>query len=961
MVFGNPNLGEVRGILIAIENTNSSSPIDAEVWMNELRLSNLDERGAWAALGRMDLVLADLGTVAVSVNNRTSGFGSIEQKMNERAKTGFTQLDIAANIDAGKLLPKQAKISLPVFAGLNKTQENPEFDPFKKDVLYTDQIKNADAIKRDSIKNTAIDQTTIKTLNFTNVRFMPGKNNTMLSPSNFDFSYSYSELQQTSPLIELNQVVKHRGSIGYTFNNTGKSYQPFSKLIKTKSSWFSLIKDFNFTPAPSLISYRTVFDRQFGEYTPRSINPFDGQKEVAETTFDKYFTMGRIFNLRWPLTRSINIDVISNLNSRIDEPDGRIDTKKEKSDLKEAILNGGRNTLYNQQITMRYDLPTSKFPLTDWILTSYNLSSNYNWIGASRLFTSLGNTIENTLSHQVNAQFNFNSFYNKSKFIRSALSDAKPTPNQSNPLTNQLVIKKQDALNGLTGKARDSAYKIWKEARKQERIAMRVLNANEILNIPGPIKTLVSILTMVQNASLDYTENYNSRLPGFTQQIQFIDKELKGISPVLEYAMIGKKLDSNWLNKQERNGNFTADPNFNLLFRQGFEQRLSARIMIEPIKTFIIDLKLEKTFTKEYSEFHKDTSTTGKGYRTHNNPLSAGGFSISYVALRTFFDKHDPNMISKQFENFQKYRITISQKVAGLNRYWLDSDDQYDAEQYAKGYGKYAQDVLVPSFIAAYTGKEPGKVNLLNQNNSSIRSNPFSGMLPMPNWNLLYNGLAAIPGISNVFSNISLTHGYNGNLSMNSFSSSLLYVDSLGYGAPSFLDPVSKNYVPYFLIPNVTISERMEPLIGLNVTTVSQWSIRFEYKKSRILALSVVDYQLSENNSTEWVIGTSFRKRGLKLPFNIPGLNNNKLSNDLTFRLDVAVRDVYNTNSRLDQSNAYGTGGQKEITLQPSVDYVLNSKINLRFFFDQRKATPYISSAPPITNTRAGVNVRIAL
>ena len=962
MVFGNPNLGEVRGILIAIENTNSSSPIDAEVWMNELRLSNLDERGAWAALGRMDLVLADLGTVAVSVNNRTSGFGSIEQKMNERAKTGFTQLDIAANIDAGKLLPKQAKISLPVFAGLNKTQENPEFDPFKKDVLYTDQIKNANASKRDSIKNTAIDQTTIKTLNFTNVRFMPGKNNTMLSPSNFDFSYSYSELQQTSPLIELNQVVKHRGSIGYTFNNTGKSYQPFSKLIKTKSSWFSLIKDFNFTPAPSLISYRTVFDRQFGEYTPRSINPFDGQKEVAETTFDKYFTMGRIFNLRWPLTRSINIDVISNLNSRIDEPDGRIDTKKEKSDLKEAILKGGRNTLYNQQITMRYDLPTSKFPLTDWILTSYNLSSNYNWIGASRLFTSLGNTIENTLSHQVNAQFNFNSFYNKSKFIRSALSDAKPTPNQSNPLTNQLVIKKQDALNGLTGKARDSAYKIWKEARKQERIAMRVLKANEILNIPGPIKTLVSILTMVQNASLDYTENYNSRLPGFTQQIQFIDKELKGISPVLEYAMIGKKLDSNWLNKQERNGNFTADPNFNLLFRQGFEQRLSARIMIEPIKTFIIDLKLEKTFTKEYSEFHKDTSTTGKGYRTHNNPLSAGGFSISYVALRTFFDKHDPNTISKQFQDFQKYRDTISFRVARLNQYWreLPANQQIDSG-YAAGYGRYAQDVLIPSFIAAYTGKDPERVNLLNQTNSNIRSNPFSGMLPMPNWNLLYNGLASIPGISNVFSNISLTHGYNGSLSMNSFSSSLLYVDDKGYGAPVFRDPVSKNYVPYFLIPNVTISERMEPLIGLNVTTVSQWSIRFEYKKSRILALSLVDYQLSENNSTEWVIGTSFRKRGLKLPFNIPGLNNNKLSNDLTFRLDVAVRDVFNTNSRLDQSNAYGTGGQKEITLQPSVDYVLNSKINLKFFFDQRRATPYISSAPPITNTRAGVNIRIAL
>jgi cell surface protein SprA len=196
---------------------------------------------------------------------------------------------------------------------------------------------------------------------------------------------------------------------------------------------------------------------------------------------------------------------------------------------------------------------------------------------------------------------------------------------------------------------------------------------------------------------------------------------------------------------------------------------------------------------------------------------------------------------------------------------------------------------------------------------------------------------------------------------MNSFTSALDYS----------LDPINKfhtagfllngNFVPYFLIPNVTISERMEPLIGVNVTTVNQWSIRFEYKKSRMLSLSLVDYQLSENNSKEWIAGVSWRKKGLRLPFNIPGLNNNRLTNDLTFRFDMSMRDTYNSNSRLDQTNAYGTGGQKEITLQPSIDYVLNSKINLRFFFDQRRATPYISSSPPIVNTRAGINIRIAL
>jgi cell surface protein SprA len=285
-----------------------------------------------------------------------------------------------------------------------------------------------------------------------------------------------------------------------------------------------------------------------------------------------------------------------------------------------------------------------------------------------------------------------------------------------------------------------------------------------------------------------------------------------------------------------------------------------------------------------------------------------------------------------------------------------------DASGYALGYGRYAQDVLIPAFIAAYTGQDPKKVSLVNQNNNNIRSNPFGGMLPKPNWNIMYTGLSKLPGLSEYFSNITISNGYNGSLAMNSFTSSLNFVDDpMRRGTPTFLDPISKNYIPYFLIPNVTISERMEPLVGINVTTVNQWSMRFEYKKSRMLSLSLVDYQLSENNSKEWVIGASWRKRGLRLPFEIPGLGSSKLTNDFTFRFDMSMRDVYNSNSRLDQTNAYGTGGQKEITLQPSIDYVLNTKINLKFFFDQRRATPYISSSPPIVNTRAGINVRIAL
>ncbi len=972
-VMGNPNLGEIRGILIAFENNSTQTFVDAEVWMNELRLSEMDETGSYAALGRMDMILADLGNVSVSMNKRTAGFGTIEQNMNQRAKTGLTQIDIATNIDAGKLLPKYVKIAIPVFAGLNKSIENPEYDPFNKDILYDKEIISLKGRQRDSLVNLSTNQSTITTLNFTNVKVMSNGKPSLFNISNFDLSYSYSQLLQTSPVIDQNKMTKQRGAIGYTFNNQVRSIEPFKKLIKSNWPWLTWIKDINFSPAPSLISYRTVLDRQYGAYTPRIINASDRSIDKVETTYDKYFTKSQLFNMRWPFTRSLNMDFSANMNSRIDEPDGPNSTLSSAELLARIVpvLNSGRNTLYNQKASARYDLPTTKFPLTNWILAGVNATSSYNWIGASRLAVELGNTIENTLAYQATAQFNFTALYKKSKYLNAAISEETyaPKQNNTNPLATKLLMSKAEALAGKTGKERDSTLKKWREAKRQERIAQRVLKANAQINVPAPIKSIARLLTMLKTANVDYTESFNSRLPGYDGEVEFLNKTGTGFSPTMDYMFLGRQPDSNWLNEQYTNRQIKRDPNFNMIFRQNFDQKFSFRMMAEPIKTLIIDVTLNKSFTKEYSELFKDTNSynglTNPQYNnpTHNNPLSAGGFNISYMALNTFFSSHNPNIISEQFKAFESYRAAISLRVAGANGYWADPAIGKSAikDGYAVGYGKYAQDVLIPAFIAAYTGQDPQKVNLLNQNNSSIRSNPFSGILPKPNWNIMYNGLAKTPFLSTIFSNITLTHGYNSNLSMNSFTSSLMYADTSRRSAPSFLDTVSKNYVPYYLVPNITISEKMEPLIGINLTTLSQWSLRFEYKKSRILSLSLIDYQLSENNSTELVFGTAYKKKGLKLPFTIPGLNNNKLTNELTFRFDMAIRDVYNSNSRLDQKEAYGTGGQKEVTIQPSIDYVLNSKINLKFFFDQRKTTPYISSSPPITNTRAGVNIRIAL
>ncbi len=964
-VMGNPNLGEVQGFLIGIENTGISSlPASTEVWVDELRLSKIDEKGGVAALGRVDMQLADLGTLSVSANAYTQGFGTIEQKTNERAKNDLVQFDAALNIDGGKLLPNNLRLSIPIYAGYNKTILTPKYDPYDQDVLYKYKIANA-GDKRDSIRDVAVDETTIKTINFTNVRIMPGTNKVKLwSLSNFDLSYSYTLFQQTNPLIRLNRVEKQRAGLGYTYSTTPKYIEPFKNLIRNKSPWFALARDFNFNPKPSLLSFRADINRQFGSFTPRIVNTYDSKVEKVDTSYDKFFTFDRYYNLRWDLTRSLNVDFSATNFARIDEPYGLLNTKAKKDTVRRNFFDGGRNTLYQQHATFSYNLPLNKLPLTDWITTRYSYTTTYNWIGASLLAYNLGNTIENSQQNALNAEFDFNRLYSKSKWLtkmnqpRVPEQDREETTDSTSTDTTIIVPPRSEVVKNLKGHDKRTALRKWRAKKREARIQQRKrrpVNAGD-----GAMRTAVQLATMVKRASVNYSENYNSRVPGFTDSARILGQNWKNMQPGLDYVF-GRQPDTAWLNRKAAEGALTRDSTFNLLFAQTFDQRLSINAQLEPIKELVIDLNLEKTYSKNYSELFKDTTQTGQNFG-HLGPLAGGGFSVSYVSYQTLFRKYKATEVSQTFLEFQENRKIIAERLAQSNPYWKEQGSNYSPDGFPEGYGRYAQDVLIPAFIAAYTGKDPNSVSLIKQENPDIKFNPFSGIKALPNWRLTYTGLTRMPAIADIFSNITLSHAYNSTLSMNTFSSALRYYDPFHYGAPAFLDTVSGNYIPFFLVPNLTIQEQFAPLFGIDITTANQTNLHFEYRKSRQLSLSLIDFQLSEVRSTEWSFGGSWRQRNVHLPFKIPFIKDtSNMGNDISFNLDLSLRDDIQSNSRLDQASAYSTGGQKVISIQPSIDIVASNRVNLKFYFDQQRIIPYISTSAPVTNTRAGLQIMISL
>ena len=481
------------------------------------------------------------------------------------------------------------------------------------------------------------------------------------------------------------------------------------------------------------------------------------------------------------------------------------------------MLKGGRTTRYHHDATLAYTLPTQKLPLLDWTTLRATYTAKYDWIGASLLpqAKKLGNTMLTGQTRNVTGEFDFEQLYNKWKFLRSIYNPAPAQPKQP----------------------------------KDTSTAKRKKDPNQLPQVSAVPRFFTQLATSLKRVGIQYTEELGTLLPGYLDSTQFLGMNFRSNNPAAKY-IFGYQPDTNAINSLGARGLLTRDSLFNQLIQQRYNQKLNITAQLSPIRDLTIDINFDKSFDKQYSELYKDTSGTA-GLRRYN-PYALGSFSISYISYQTLFSEFDPNEVSETFKQFEANRNLLSQRISKTNPYW---NGITTADGYAEGYGRYAQDVLIPSFLAAYTDKDPMSIQLIKNANPNLRSNPFSKLVPRPNWNITYNGLSRIKGMEKIFTNFSIRHGYSSTLSMNSFNTALLFQDPFHVGMPYFRDDQTGNYIPYFLVPNITIGEQFSPLIELDMTFVNQLSTRFEYRKSRQLSLSLVDYQLAENRSNEYTLG----------------------------------------------------------------------------------------------------------
>jgi cell surface protein SprA len=1030
VIIGTPNIGGAKDIMLGLLNPkkSNSNPSDdgmpkcLEVWFDELRMAGLNDQAGYAAAGKASVQLADLGNVNVSGSMHTQGYGNIDQKIQQRSQDDYYQYNTSTNLNLGKLMPRSWGVQMPAYVGYTENVSTPKYNPYDQDVLLKDALAATKTQRQyDSLKQAAQDFTSITSFNFTNVRFQgnPAKNKKNRAPwslKNFDFTYSYNNQFKHNPIIDLDILNTQRLGIGYSYSLKTKSFEPFRNRIKSKSKWLTPIKDINFTPLPSSFTMRNDLNRLVEETRARTFG--DASTYQLPSTFYKNFTWTRLYTLRWELTRSLSFDYTATNISRIDEPYGRINTTEKKDSVINVLRTFGHNTSYAQSFNGTYNVPLSKFPLTDWMTLRLSYGANYSWLTAPPAAYTLGNTIGNTQTRTATGDVNLLQLYNKSRWLKAISSppaqkkppvdgsrpDLRPgqgpgqgpmgkngpgkggreaanipekdkTPGADNstaaapeapqkpPKTKQQTLletfpgldisklsdEQLDSLVDVQNELDKKKRKEDKKKRKAAKKAARKLRRQQVPELSPAVRAIGQVLTMVNRVTVNYTQTGGTLLPGYMDSTRFMGVNNYSGAPGFDFVY-GYQPDYTWLAAQAAAGRLTHDSLFNSQFQQTYSRNISATAALQPQKDLRIDLTLTQTFSKSHSELYADTGT---GAYNHFNPYETGAFSISTVTIGTMLKNTSGN--STVYNNFLDGRTVISRRLGASNPYTNGLPDPMNPG-YAKGYGPYSQDVLIPSFLAAYSGKSVESAALMDYTHTNISDNPFKYFLPMPNWRLTYNGLSKLPFFQSVFNNFVLNHGYTGTTSMNSFNSSLVFQDLYGLGFPSFIDSNSHNYTPYFQVPNVTITQALNPLIGIDASFKNNLTAKFELRKSKTESLSLIDYQVSENLSTEYVIGIGFRKKGIRLPFAVFGIK--KLKNELIVKADIGLRDEKSSNTFLANNINVVSRGQKVLRISPTIDYSVNQRLTLRLFYDRQQTIPYVSNSYPTTTTRAGITLR---
>ncbi len=324
-------------------------------------------------------------------------------------------------------------------------------------------------------------------------------------------------------------------------------------------------------------------------------------------------------------------------------------------------------------------------------------AAGYTWTSGSTVLLSdslgLGNTIQNNSDASVTGKVDLMRLYNKVKFLK-AINEAAPTAAAG-------ARPPQPAAPGAA--AQDTTEK------KPELKAL---------------KATLKILMAVQSVNFTYQLTRGNLVPGYLPKSKFLGFDEGFNAPGLPF-ILGKQFElSELYDLMDRNGWYTNNSHLlNTAFSGLRTENFSARTNVVPFKNFNVQVEARRERSDIEEAFYRLSVDEATGNPVSNveelqNPYHTGSFSTSILTLGTLFEGNRGNQ-SQAFDNFIKYRSEIAPRLAAANP---DKSGTYT---------KNSQDVLIPAFMYAYTGKD---ISSYDPTKKASRSTNLFKSIPIPNW-----------------------------------------------------------------------------------------------------------------------------------------------------------------------------------------------------------------------------------
>ena len=804
-VRGQPTLTNVRLIVVGVENpvNKGSTVVTTDVWINELRLTNVDNSPGWAYRFDTSLKVADVATVSFNMTQRDPSFHSLEDRFGSRSNDRNWAL--SATVGLERLLPQSWNgTSLGITYSRVESFQNPKYMPGTDIIVEEAVTRTAEferqkgtqekeaAAKADSVRLITQSLNVSETIALPNIRLNVPVDSWLITETinKLTFSYSLTRSTQRSPVTASLSQWQWNARMGYSLQFSEKNYispfAPFGDFFLTKF-W----KDFRIFFTPRTFAVSASFAR--GQTSEQS------RTQILPKPTVRSFTGGRSLNFAWQLTdgglvnlgTDYSLDIQSTLLGFELDALGRQRSFSEiVSDMfgKAKLVDFGTDLTYGQSINLNPRLVVPPIlGLDKFVVLGARYSARYDWVNnlqAGELGKGAGNSGTLSGNFDVNLKMIGTEIWGQ-----GGMSEPAPSPLDS--------TKAGPTFDPL------------KPLERLSRILFKV-----------PIFDFEKVSLQFTQTSRSQNSGVLGR-PGFANvfgRVPFFQNSLVENGPSLMYQL-GLASDPHGDVMVKTMGKFPFITGYTLPGLRAANGNLvdvfsqTNRITMRTNRPLWEGASLEINWNLDWSyNSNKTLQSDSLGFTIVNNTVISGDVGRSYLSFPSFA--------------FFKFLKTSVQEVQ--LKYAAMRDDPNDL--------RTNDAKIAEAFENGMEALPLGKKFL-------------SKLVPRPNWTLRWDGLEKLPLLNSFATRISLDHQYTSGYKMR------------WRIAPTGDQITESQQVTYGFAPLLGVNVTFKQLFKGN------FSANFRYGTSTGYDLTPSNRNIVQNDLTDISFSLDFSRQGFEIPF----------------------------------------------------------------------------------------------